>query len=146
MPKRCSTWVWGAGKSDGADYIMFPSLNRALTQFKVGLLRPSHTQVEQRICQTGLPRLPEPPFQRAVPTTPADRMGADVDCFPIHTAFPVMQAGRHPHHHFRGLLRLHSRYGPLDCSTAPGGPFHEASTRSVSPPNPPAATGANHQP
>src|SRR6202035_1792565 len=25
---------------------------------------------------TGLPRLPEPPFQRAVPTTPADRAGA----------------------------------------------------------------------
>src|SRR5882762_9191102 len=25
--------------------------------------------------QTGLPRLPEPPFQRAVPTTPADRAG-----------------------------------------------------------------------
>src|SRR4051812_46082385 len=85
-------------------------------------------------CQTGLPRLPEPPFQRAVPTTPADRMGADVDYFPIHTAFPVMQAGRHPHHHFRGLLRLHSRYGPLDCSTARGGLCHEASTRSVSSP------------
>ena len=32
--------------------------------------------------QTGLPRLPEPPFQRAVPTTPADRAGAYVDCFP----------------------------------------------------------------
>src|SRR5262245_1473333 len=31
---------------------------------------------------TGLPRLPEPPFQRAVPTTPADRAGAHVDCFP----------------------------------------------------------------
>src|SRR4051794_10249435 len=28
--KRCSTWVWGAAESDGADYIMFPSLDRAL--------------------------------------------------------------------------------------------------------------------
>src|SRR5260370_13667965 len=37
---------------------------------------------------TGLPRLPEPPFRRAVPTTPADRAGARVDCFPTHTAFP----------------------------------------------------------
>ena len=37
---------------------------------------------------TGLPRLPEPPFQRAVPTTPADRAGARVDCFPTHAAFP----------------------------------------------------------
>src|ERR1700674_1612772 len=60
---------------------------------------------------TGLPRLPEPPFRRAVPTTPADRAGARVDCFPAHTAFPKWQEGRHPHCHFRGLLRLHSRYG-----------------------------------
>src|SRR4051812_22139111 len=93
-------------------------------------------------CRTGLPRLPEPPFQCAVPTTPADRMGAGVDCFPIHTAFPVMQAGRHPHHHFRGLLRLHSRYGPLDRSTAQGGLCHEASTRSVTRPSRSSATEA----
>ena len=46
--RRCSTSVWGAPESDGADYIMFPSLDRALAQFKVGLSRPSHTQVEQR--------------------------------------------------------------------------------------------------
>ncbi len=82
-------------------------------------------------CQTGLHRLPAPPSQRAVPSTPADRMGACVDCFPIHAAFPVIQAGRHPHHHFRGLLRLHTRYGPLDCSTAQGGLCHEASARPV---------------
>ena len=37
---------------------------------------------------TGLPRLPASPFRRAVPTTPADRMGAHVDGFPIHAAFP----------------------------------------------------------
>src|SRR4249920_3155427 len=45
--------------------------------------------------QTGLPRLPEPPFRRAVPTTPADRAGALVDCFPAHAAFPKWQEGRH---------------------------------------------------
>ncbi len=38
--------------------------------------------------RTGLPRLPASPFRRAVPTTPADRMGAHVDGFPIHAAFP----------------------------------------------------------
>ena len=64
--------------------------------------------------RTGLPRLPASPFRRAVPTTPADRTGARVDCFPVHAAFPVLQAGRHPHLYFRGLLRLHSRYGPSD--------------------------------
>ncbi len=52
---------------------------------------------------TGLPRLPEPPFRRAVPTTPAR-----VDCFPAHAAFPKWQEGQHPHCHFRGLRRLHS--------------------------------------
>jgi len=91
------------------------------------LLRPCPTPAMTVACRdveaatltmTGLPRLPEPPFQRAVPTTPADRAGARVDCFPAHTAFPKWQEGRHPHCHFRGLLRLHSRYGPPDCSAA----------------------------
>jgi hypothetical protein len=46
--------------------------------------------------------------------------------FPVRAAFPVSQAGRRPHLHFRGLLRLHSRYGPSDCSTAQSGLCHEA--------------------
>src|SRR3977135_3590486 len=57
---------------------------------------------------TGLPRLPEPPFRRALPATPADRAWSRVDCFPAHAAFPKWQEGRHPHCHFRGLHRLHS--------------------------------------
>ena len=48
---------------------------------------------------------------------------------PSHAAFPVIQAGRHPRRHFRGLLRLHSRYGPPDCSTAQGGLCRKASIR-----------------
>ncbi len=80
---------------------------------------------------TGLPPLPASPLQHAVPTTPTDRAGTRVDCFPARAAFPVMQAGRHPHHHFRDLLRLHTRYGPLDRSTAQGGICHEASARPV---------------
>src|SRR5215470_10183494 len=31
--------------------------------------------------------------------------------FPIRTAFPVTGTGRRPHRYFRGLLKLHSRYG-----------------------------------
>ena len=42
----------------------------------------------------------------------------------------------------QGLLRLHSRYGPLDCSTAQGGLCHEASAQSVARPNRSSATGA----
>src|SRR5436309_3106063 len=67
---------------------------------------------------TGLPRLPASPFQRAVPTTPADQTGACVDCFPVCAAFPALPSGRRPHHNFRGVLRLLSRYGPLDRSAA----------------------------
>ena len=81
--------------------------------------------------RTGLPRLPEPPFRRAVPTTPADQAGARVDCFPARAAFPKWQEGRHPHCHFRGLLRLHSRYGPPDRSAALGDLCHEAPARAV---------------
>src|ERR1700757_4906945 len=91
---------------------------------------------------TGLPRLPKPPFRRAVPTTPADRAGAHVDCFPAHAAFPKWQEGRHPHWDFRGLLGLHSCYGPLNCSTAHGGLCHEASTQMVAHPSRSSATGA----
>jgi hypothetical protein len=80
---------------------------------------------------TGLTRLPASPFQRAVPITPVDRAGTLVDFSPARAAFPEIQAGRHPHHHFRGLLRLHSRYGPLDCSTAQDGLCHEASALPV---------------
>jgi hypothetical protein len=76
----------------------------------VAMLRPLPSPL------TGLPRLPEPPFRRAVPTTPADQAGAHVDCFPAHAAFPKWPEGRHPHCHFRGLLRLHSRYGSSDRS------------------------------
>jgi hypothetical protein len=50
---------------------------------------------------------------------------------PPRAAFPEIQAGRRPRRLFRGLLRLHSRYGPSDCSTAQGGLCHEASTRLV---------------
>jgi hypothetical protein len=58
---------------------------------------------------TGLPRLPEPPFRRAAPTTPADQTGARVDCFPAHTAFPKWPEGRHPRCHFRDAMGAAAR-------------------------------------
>jgi Family of unknown function (DUF5372) len=39
--------------------------------------------------QTGLPRLLESSFRRAAPTTPADRAGAHVDCFPASHGLPL---------------------------------------------------------
>ena len=61
---------------------------------------------------------------------------------PSHTAFPFLWEGRHPHCPFRGLLRLHSRYGPYACSTAQGGLCHGASTGPVTQPRRPSATSA----
>jgi hypothetical protein len=43
--------------------------------------------------RTDLPRLPESPFRRAEPTTPADRAGAHVDCFPRSRSLPQMAGG-----------------------------------------------------
>src|SRR5215472_10166458 len=97
--------------------------------------RPTPTLRSLPSPMTGLPRLPESPFQRAVPNTPADQTGARVGCFPARAAFPESQAGRRPQLHFRGLLRLHSRYGPLDRSTAQGGLCRKASTWSVTQPS-----------
>src|SRR5262249_8995892 len=92
------------------------------------LVRPCPTSALAAACRdveaatltvTGLPRLPKPPFRRAVPTTPADRAGADVDCFSAHTAFPKWQEGRHPHCHFRDAMGRtvarchHRRLNPL---------------------------------
>ncbi len=59
---------------------------------------------------------------------------------PFRAAFPERQAGRHPQLHFRGLLRLHSRYGPLDRSAAQGDLCHEASKRPVAQPPRSSAT------
>lgn len=61
---------------------------------------------------------------------------------PSHAAFPELWAGRHPHCPFRGLLRLHSRYGPHARSTAQGGLCHGASTRPVTRPRRPSATSS----
>src|SRR6266851_5878491 len=43
--------------------------------------------------RTGLPRLPEPSFRRAEPTTPADRAGALVDYFPRSHGLPLLAGG-----------------------------------------------------
>ena len=94
---------------------------------------------------TGLPRLPEPPFRRAVLTTPADRAGARVDCFPAHAAFPKWPEGRHPHCHFRGLLKLHSRYGPSDRSVALRRPLSRGSSPAGCPAEPLVSYRINRQ-
>jgi hypothetical protein len=91
---------------------------------------------------TGLPRLPEPPVRRAVPTTPADHVGARVDCFPTHAAFPKWPEGRHPHCHFRGMLGLHSRTARLMAQPPCGGLCRQAPALPVTRPSRSPATRA----
>jgi hypothetical protein len=85
------------------------------------------------LAATGLPRCPDHLPDVLCPLPRRIKTGACIGCFPAHTAFPVSLAGRHPRLHFRGLLRLHSRYGPSGCSTAQGGFCHEASARLLHP-------------
>ena len=74
-----------------------------------------------------------PPITRtAFPTCRAHYPGGSSGCVcrllpPHHAAFPKWQEGRHPHCHFRGLLRLHSRYGPPDRSAAHRRPLSRGS-------------------
>jgi len=56
-------------------------------------------------------------------------------------AFPDFAAGRRPRLPFRGLLRLHSRYGPSIRSTAQGGLCRRAQTQPVTQPSLLPATG-----
>src|SRR5437763_9593246 len=56
-----------------------------------------------------------------------------VGFFPARTAFPVLQAGRHPHRYFRGLLKLHTCYGLQGCSPTRRGLYREAPPSPVSP-------------
>src|SRR5580704_15374770 len=88
-----------------------------------------------------------PPITRtAFPTCRAHYPGGSSGCVcrllpPHHAAFPKWQEGRHPHCHFRGLLRLHSRYGPSDRSATQGDLCHEAPVPPVTQRNRSSASG-----
>src|ERR1700730_7489052 len=64
----------------------------------------------------------------------------EIASWAARSAFPKWPEGRHPHCHFRGLLRLYSRYGPPDRSATQGGLGHEAPARPVTRPNRSSAT------
>src|SRR6516165_1542400 len=51
----------------------------------------------------------------------------EIASWAARNAFPKWQEGRHPHCHLRGLLRLHSRYGPSDRSAAQRRPLSRGS-------------------
>jgi autotransporter passenger strand-loop-strand repeat protein len=115
------------------------------------LLRPCPTPARAVACRDveaatlahdGSPPITHITFPTCHAHYPADRTGARVDCFPARAAFPKWQEGPHPHCHFRGLLRLHSCYGPPDCSAAQGDLCHEAPALPVTRPSRSSATGS----
>ncbi len=99
-----------------------------------GWSRPHHLRASPY-----LHRLPSP---HAVLTTPVDRSGASV-WFMMRSRIGFLpgplwpslnkRAGRHPQPSFRGLLKLHSRYGLRICSPTLCGLCHEAPIPSVNP-------------
>ena len=102
-----------------------------------------------------LPHSPKPPSLHAVLHTPVDRIRCSLvgelrvpraGFFPVRTAFPVIGAGRRPHHYFRGLLKLHTRYGLHSCSPTIRGLYREASPSPVSRLGRSQATKFNQQP
>jgi len=50
---------------------------------------------------------------------------------PLVLPSSIWPESRHPHWSLRGLLGLHTRYGPSDRRRPKGRPCREASTRSV---------------
>ena len=95
------------------------------------------------------------PSLHAVLNTPVDRIRCSLvgelrvparGFFPVRAAFPITGAGRRPHRYFRGLLKLHTRYGLPSCSPTIRGLYHEAPPSPVSRLGRSQATKFNQQP
>ena len=115
-----------------------PDFSSTMTLSDSHRLRIAAT-MELALHPVGLPRYPHHLYDVPCPLPRRiGRMRASIASPSVRPS--VLQAGRHPHLYFRGLLRLHSRYGPSDRSTAQGGLCHEASVRPVARPNRSSAT------
>jgi hypothetical protein len=78
----------------------------------------------------GLPQLLEPPSPHAVLTTPVDRIRGRRFNLPARPGLPQTNGGSASTKiAFRGLLKLHSRYGLRSCSPTIRGLCHEAPAR-----------------
>ncbi len=113
------------------------------------VVRPCPTPAMAVACRdveaTTLARDGSPPITRiTLPTCRAHYPGGSSKCacrlLPRSCSLP--QEGRHPHCHFRGLLRLHACYGPPDRSAAQGDLCHEAPAVPLTRPSRSSATGS----
>jgi hypothetical protein len=96
--------------------------------------------------RVGLPVLPTIPLcMHASATTPVGPLSVVVHLAQETAAFPEIQAGRLPHHPFRGLLSVHSRSGlharQTTCVVLYTGGFGSFVTSTTAP----IATGWNDQ-
>ena len=107
-------------------------------------LRPSPTPaVTAAYCDVEAATLVgSPPITRTTfPTCRAHYPGGSSGCAyrllpTLIGAFPNWQEGRHPRCHFRGLLKLHSRYGPSVRSAAQRRPLSRGSSPASYPAKP----------
>ena len=65
--------------------------------------------------------------------------------FPFRTAFSAFAPDRHPHCSFPGLLKLHTHYGPPDCSPTMCGLCREVPISPVTRTHSSPAIESNHQ-
>ncbi len=103
---------------------------------------PCSTVEAATLVQNGSPLLARSP----VSTCRAHYPGGPIQVHPSaaspdRAAFPVLRVGRRPQLPFRGLLGLHTRYGPSICSAAKSGVRLRAPTRTVTRPSRLIATG-----
>jgi hypothetical protein len=83
---------------------------------------------------TGLPPITRTTFPACRAHYPGGSTGCSCRLLPRSYSLPQWQEGRHPRCHFRGLLGLHSHYGPPDHQPPRRDLCHEAPAQSVTRP------------
>src|SRR5271169_143421 len=93
----------------------------------------------------GLPRYPHHLSGVPCPLPRRIETGALVDCFPAHAAFPVLQAGRHPHLYFRRPAQASLTLRPVGLLNRPRRPLSRGFDPAGHPTKPLASYQSNRQ-
>ena len=112
LPKHTRTRAPSLHRNYPASPVLRPSPTPALGRHPFGGVEAANPT------KGGSPSITRTTFPTCRAHYPGGSAQVLVDFFPVRTAFPQSPRGRHPQLHFRGLLRLHSRYGLSGCSPA----------------------------
>ena len=162
LPLKCPDTVWRCQAHRQSPILdFFESAPEVRVLRSAGITRPrrSYDPARRPPGPAGLPAFGvatsdqngPPPITRntfaSVPCPLPRRIGtgASVGCFPIPRGLPRFSGGSASALHYRGLLGLHSRYGPPARSTAQGGLRRRASVTAGYPDKPPASYQCNRQ-